>query len=221
MSTNEGRGDRHPLREIRGRTVAMPQAHVDTDRIIPARFLTTTVRAGLGRHLFADWRFDAAGHPRPGFPLHHPEAQGATVLVAGENFGCGSSREHAVWALVDHGFRAVISTSFADIFRHNALENGLLPAIVPPAIHRRLLATAGAEVTLDVAAAELRLADGTCCAFPLDPFARHCLLHGIDALGYLLSQEEPIARYERCTGERGAHLPGRHEDAPSFEAVLP
>jgi 3-isopropylmalate/(R)-2-methylmalate dehydratase small subunit len=191
---------RQPLREVRGRTAVLPQANVDTDRIIPARFLTTTVRGGLGQHLFADWRFGAAGEARPEFPLHRPEARGATVLVAGENFGCGSSREHAVWALLDFGFRAVVSTSFADIFRQNALKNGLLPVAVDEATHRRLLESAGQEVVADVAGGELRLASGHTCAFPLDPFARHCLLHGLDELGYLLAQEEAIGSYEAAAG---------------------
>jgi 3-isopropylmalate/(R)-2-methylmalate dehydratase small subunit len=159
------------------------------------------VRGGLGQHLFADWRFGAAGEARPDFPLHRPEARGATVLVAGENFGCGSSREHAVWALLDFGFHAVVATSFADIFRHNALKNGLLPVVVDEPAHRRLVATAGQEVVVDVVAGELRLPDGTACPFPLDPFARHCLLHGLDELGYLLAQQAAIAGFEAAAGE--------------------
>ena len=189
---------RPPLRRLQGRTAVLAQPHIDTDRIIPARFLTTTGRRGLGRHLFADWRFDANGRPRPEFPLHRPEAQGAVVLVAGENFGCGSSREHAVWALLDFGFAAVVSSAFGDIFRQNALKNGLLPIVVPPALHRRLLAGAGEEVAIDVAAAELRLADGEATKFPLDPFARQCLLQGIDELGHLLREEEAIAAFEEA-----------------------
>jgi 3-isopropylmalate/(R)-2-methylmalate dehydratase small subunit len=192
---------RQPLRQVRGTTVALEQANVDTDRIIPARFLTTIARSGLGRHLFADLRYDTGGTPRPDFPLHRPEAQGATVLVAGENFGCGSSREHAVWALQDYGFRAVVSASFADIFRQNALKNGLLPVAVSPEVHRRLLAAPGQEVLVDVAAATLQLADDSVCSFPLDPFARHCLLQGVDELGYLLAQEEAIGAYEEQAGE--------------------
>jgi 3-isopropylmalate/(R)-2-methylmalate dehydratase small subunit len=187
---------RQPLRRLAGRTAVLPQPNIDTDRIIPARFLTTTVRSGLGRHLFHDWRFDGAGRPRPEFPLHAPAAQGAVVLVAGDNFGCGSSREHAVWALLDFGFGAVVSSSFGDIFRQNAVKNGLLPVSVDVAFHRRLLASPGVEVTVDVAAAELRLDDGTVAAFPLDPFARHCLLHGIDEMGYLLGEGEAIRRFE-------------------------
>ena len=204
---------RSPLREVRGRTAVLPQANVDTDRIIPARFLTTTVRSGLGQHLFADWRFGAAGEARPECPLHRPEARGATVLVAGENFGCGSSREHAVWALLDFGFRAVISTSFADIFRRNALENGLLAVRVDEETHRSLLASGGEEVVADVAAGELRLANGATCPFPLDPFARHCLLHGLDELGYLLAQEEAIVGYEARAG-----APPRERE-PAWAAV--
>ena len=187
---------RQPLRTLCGRTAALPLSNIDTDRIIPARFLTTTARGGLGRHLFADLRFDGAGRPRPEFALHRPEAQGALVLVTGENFGCGSSREHAVWALLDFGFRAVVSASFGDIFRQNALKNGLLPVVVDAATHQRLLATPGEEVAIDVATATLRSGDGTVVTFPIDPFAQQCLLHGVDEMGYLLSQEESIARFE-------------------------
>jgi 3-isopropylmalate/(R)-2-methylmalate dehydratase small subunit len=199
---------RVPLRRITGRTVALAQAHIDTDRIIPARFLTTTVRGGLGRHLFADWRFDADGRPARDFPLNRPEARGASVLVTGENFGCGSSREHAVWALLDFGFRAVVAPSFGDIFRQNALKNGLVPVVVPPAAHGRLLVASGEEVTIDLEACALSTRDGApdgeTVRFPLDPFARHCLLAGVDEMGYLVGQEEAIASFEagRARGAR-------------------
>jgi len=195
---SEGNWAGQPLRRVVGRTAVLAQPHIDTDRIIPARFLTTTVRGDLGRHLFADWRFDGDGRARPEFALNRPEAEGAVVLVTGDNFGCGSSREHAVWALRDFGFQAVVSTSFSDIFRQNALKNGLLPVAIDVVTHRRLLAAPGVEVEIDVAAAELRLADGSGTPFPLDPFARHCLLHGIDELGYLVAQDEAIARFERA-----------------------
>jgi 3-isopropylmalate/(R)-2-methylmalate dehydratase small subunit len=169
---------------------------VDTDQIIPARFLKGTTRSGLGQGLFADRRYGADGQPRPDFPLNRPEAAGAPVLVTGRNFGCGSSREHAPWALVAYGFRAVISVSFADIFRGNALKNGLLPVVVPKEVHERLAAAPGATVTIDLEAQEIALGDGTRTRFPVDPFARHCLLEGIDEMQFLLSQEAAIAAYE-------------------------
>jgi 3-isopropylmalate/(R)-2-methylmalate dehydratase small subunit len=169
---------------------------VDTDQIIPARFLTTTGREGLGRALFADWRFDAAGLPRPEFVLNRPEAAGCAILVAGSNFGCGSSREHAPWALLDFGIRAVISTSIADIFFSNALKNGLLPVRVEAATHELLLANPGAEIEIDLELTTLSLPDGGRASFPIEPFARHCLLNGVDELGHLLSQYAAIAAYE-------------------------
>ena len=186
-----------PLVRFRARTVALPAADVDTDQIIPARFLKGTTRDGLGRNLFADWRYDDAGRPRPDFVLNRPEAEGARVLVAGHNFGCGSSREHAVWALTDFGFRAVVSTGFADIFRNNALKNGLLPVQLDARAHARLMAEAGAEVEVDLEGLSLALPDGTRASFPIDPFARHCLLEGFDALDFLLAQEPAIAAHER------------------------
>jgi 3-isopropylmalate/(R)-2-methylmalate dehydratase small subunit len=174
----------------------MPQTNIDTDQIIPARFLTTTTREGLGKHLFADWRYDARGTARAEFVLNRPEAQGCQILVAGRNLGCGSSREHAPWALLDHGFRAVVSTEIADIFRNNCLKNGLLPVVVDETTARWLLEHPGAEVEIDIEARELRCAAGV-ASFPLDAFARFCLLHGVDELGYLLSQEAHIEAYER------------------------
>jgi 3-isopropylmalate/(R)-2-methylmalate dehydratase small subunit len=185
-----------PLKTIVSRTVVLPIDNVDTDQIIPARFLKGTTKSGLGEKLFSDWRYDAQGGRKADFVLNRPEAQGAAVLVAGDNFGCGSSREHAPWALVDYGFRAVVSTSIADIFRNNALKNGLLPIVVEPALHRRLLAEPGAAVTVSLEEQTLRLSDGTTANFSVDPFARYCLLNGVDELAFLLSAEAEIARFE-------------------------
>jgi 3-isopropylmalate/(R)-2-methylmalate dehydratase small subunit len=185
-----------PIRAFRSKTVVLPIENIDTDQIIPARFLKVTSKVGIGKHLFADWRYDAAGGPRTEFVLNQPQAEGAAVLVAGDNFGCGSSREHAPWALVDYGFRAVVSTSIADIFRNNALKNGLLPVVVDTATHAKLLATPGLSVTVSLEEQTLALPDGTKATFPIDSFARYCLLHGVDELGFLLSQEEAIASYE-------------------------
>jgi 3-isopropylmalate/(R)-2-methylmalate dehydratase small subunit len=184
---------------ITSRTVVLPVENVDTDQIIPARFLKATSKVGLGAHLFADWRFDATGQPKPDFVLNRPEAQAAprpTILVAGDNFGCGSSREHAPWALYDYGIRAVVSTSIADIFRNNALKNGIVPVVVAPAVHAKLLADAGGEATISVADQTLTLRDGTKTTFPIDPFARYCLLNGVDELEFLLSQGDAIAAFE-------------------------
>ena len=186
-----------PIRAFSSRYVVLPIDNVDTDQIIPARFLKVTSKAGLGEKLFADWRYDAGGRPRPEFVLNQPQAQGARVLVAGDNFGCGSSREHAPWALYDYGFRAVVSTSIADIFRNNSLKNGLLPISVEPAVQQRLLAAGGGELTVDLEAQTLTLPDGSAARFPIDPFARYCLLQGIDELDFLRSQEDAIAAYER------------------------
>ena len=176
--------------------VLLSAENVDTDQIIPARFLKATSKVGLGTKLFADWRFAADGKPKPDFVLNQPAAAGAAVLVAGDNFGCGSSREHAPWALYDYGFRAVVSTSIADIFRSNSLKNGLLPVVVDAAAHAQLLAAPGAEVTVSVADQTLTLPDGSKVTFPIDPFARYCLLHGVDELEFLLTQEDAIAAFE-------------------------
>jgi 3-isopropylmalate/(R)-2-methylmalate dehydratase small subunit len=184
------------MKAVTSKTVLLPIENVDTDQIIPARFLKVTTKAGLGEKLFSDWRYDATGQPKPDFVLNRPEAQGARVLVAGDNFGCGSSREHAPWALHDYGFRAVVSTSIADIFKNNALKNGLLPVVVDAKTHAALLASPGAEVTVDLEARSLRLPDGTTVGFPIDPFARYCLLNGVDELAFLQSQEDAIAAYE-------------------------
>ena len=188
-------------------TVAWPADDVDTDQVIPARFLKGTARSGWGEHLFADRRYDAEGRPRPEFPLNRPEAKGARVLVAGRNFGCGSSREHAVWALQGYGFQAVIALSFADIFRGNALKNGLLPVAVDESAYARLLSAPGSAVTVDLEAQKLTLADGTGASFVIDPFARYCLLNGIDELQFLLGQEEAVEAYERRTGPLSGGIP--------------
>jgi 3-isopropylmalate/(R)-2-methylmalate dehydratase small subunit len=185
------------LTHIRSKTVVLPQTDVDTDQIMPARFLTTTTREGLGKAAFADWRFDDNGNPVPDFPLNQPGAADSEVLVAGNNFGCGSSREHAPWGLVDFGFHAVISTQFADIFRNNSLKNGLVPIVIDTETHDWLLDNPGAEVEIDVAAATLTLPDGRCIKFPLDDFSQHCLLEGIDQLGYLISKEAEISKFEQ------------------------
>jgi 3-isopropylmalate/(R)-2-methylmalate dehydratase small subunit len=181
---------------IKSRTVVLPVENVDTDQIIPARFLKATSKVGLGTKLFADWRFAADGQPKTDFVLNQPAAAGAAVLIAGDNFGCGSSREHAPWALVDYGFRAVVSTSIADIFRNNSLKNGLVPIVVDKASHAKLLATPGAEVTISVEDQTLALPDGTKVEFPIDPFARYCLLNGVDELEFLLSQDAAISAFE-------------------------
>jgi 3-isopropylmalate/(R)-2-methylmalate dehydratase small subunit len=185
-----------PIDVIRSPTVVMVETNVDTDQIIPARFLTTTSRDGLGRHLFADHRFDAAGDLRDDFVLNRPQADGCQILIAGDNFGCGSSREHAPWALLDFGIRVVISTAIADIFRSNALRNGLLAIVVEPDAHRCLLATPGAEVCVDLRAGTVSLPDGSQARFEIEGFARHCLLEGIDPLGYLLGRQAEIRAYE-------------------------
>jgi 3-isopropylmalate/(R)-2-methylmalate dehydratase small subunit len=195
-----------PFKTLTSHIVAIPVENIDTDQIIPARFLKTTSKAGLGRHLFADWRYNADGTPRPDFVLNRPEAQGARILLAGDNFGCGSSREHAPWALMDFGFRAVVSTSFADIFRNNALKNGLLPVIVDADTHRQLFSLAtnsrpsgdesNTEITIDLASRSLYLPDGQQVTFPIDEFSKTCLLEGIDQLGYLRKQEAHIVVYE-------------------------
>jgi 3-isopropylmalate/(R)-2-methylmalate dehydratase small subunit len=182
---------------IRSRTVVLPASNIDTDQIIPARFLTTTTRTGLGTQLFSDWRYAPDGSPKGDFVLNQPQAAGCQVLVGGRNFGCGSSREHAPWALLDYGFRAVISTEIADIFRNNSLMNGLLPIVVDDTTSAWLIANPGSEVTIDLATTTLQLANGVSVNFPIDPFARYCLLNGVDELGFLLQQAERIAAYEQ------------------------
>lgn len=189
-----------PIRIIRSRTVVIASTNIDTDQLMPARFLTTTTREGLGQHLFADWRYDAAGQPIASFVLNQPEAQGCQILVAGRNIGCGSSREHAPWGLYDYGFRAVVSTEIADIFRNNSLKNGLVPVVVDEATHAWLIANPGAEISIDLESRTLRLPDGREVAFPLENFARYCLLNGVDETGYLLSQMPAIEAYEQRIG---------------------
>jgi 3-isopropylmalate/(R)-2-methylmalate dehydratase small subunit len=185
------------ITRITSRTVVLPQTDIDTDQIMPARFLTILDKAGLGKALFADWRYDDNEQPLADFPLNQPGAAESQVLVAGNNFGCGSSREHAPWGLVDFGFRAVISTQIADIFRNNALKNGLVPIIVDDDTHQWLIDNPGAEVAVDVEAATLTLPDGRVLEFPIDGFSQHCLLEGIDQLGYLLGKDEAITRFEQ------------------------
>ena len=195
-----------PLTTLSATCVVLAVDNVDTDQIIPARFLKTTERRGLGTHLFADWRYDEHGEPRPDFILNRPEARDAEILIAGRNFGCGSSREHAPWALMDFGFRAVVSTGFADIFRNNALKIGLLPVTLTPASHERLVAlvtTAPAtRLTLDLAAQTATVPSAFEERFPIDAFAKHCLLRGVDQLGFLLQAEAAISDYERSHPSR-------------------
>jgi 3-isopropylmalate/(R)-2-methylmalate dehydratase small subunit len=185
-----------PLQRVRSKTVVIASTNIDTDQIIPARFLTTTTKEGLGKQLFADWRYLADGTANPNFVLNQPEAREARVLVAGRNFGCGSSREHAPWALLDYGIRAVISTEIADIFKSNALKNGLLPITVDDTTSQWLIDHPGAAVDIDLATARLTLPTGVSTSFPIEAFARHCLLNGIDELGYLRSKLEQIESYE-------------------------
>jgi 3-isopropylmalate/(R)-2-methylmalate dehydratase small subunit len=185
-----------PIKTIRSRTAVLPLSNIDTDQIIPARFLRSTSREGFGKHLFSEWRYDESGAPRADFVLNKPEARGCSILVAGHNFGCGSSREHAPWALTDYGFRAVVSTEFADIFRNNSLKNGLVPVLVDEPTALWLIDHPGVEVTVDVETSTLCLPDGRRVTFPLEPFARYCLMNGVDELGFLLSKNAAIADYE-------------------------
>jgi 3-isopropylmalate/(R)-2-methylmalate dehydratase small subunit len=192
-----------PIQTFQSRYAVLPSQNIDTDQIIPARFLKVTTRSGLGQWAFADWRYDAAGAPKSDFVLNRPAAQGVKILVVGDNFGCGSSREHAPWALYDFGFRAIISTSIADIFRNNSIKNGLLPIVVDERMHRALLDAAAvnadgtsAQVTVDLQAQTVELQGGPSCTFPIDAFAKHCLLTGVDELGFLLSQADGLAAFE-------------------------
>jgi len=181
---------REKVRRFESTTVVLPTENIDTDQIIPARFLTTTTRHGLGEALFADWR------ARPDFALNQPQAKGARVLVAGRNFGCGSSREHAVWALADYGFQAVIATEIADIFKRNATKNGLLPIVLDAASHARLAEKSGASVAIDLERQTVSLPGGGEARFALEPFARYCLMEGVDELEFLLAQEPAIQEFE-------------------------
>jgi 3-isopropylmalate/(R)-2-methylmalate dehydratase small subunit len=185
-----------PLERVHSKTVVIGSSNIDTDQIIPARFLTTTTKEGLGKQLFADWRYLADGAVNPDFILNQAQASGCQILVAGRNFGCGSSREHAPWALIDYGIRAVISTEIADIFKSNALKNGLLPITVDDATAQWLLDHPGAEVDIDLTTARVTLPTGVATTFPIEAFARHCLVNGTDELGYLRSKLDLIERYE-------------------------
>jgi 3-isopropylmalate/(R)-2-methylmalate dehydratase small subunit len=189
-----------PFQNFQTRLVPLPVNNIDTDQIIPARFLKTTSKQGLDKQLFCDWRYDEQGNPKPDFILNQPQAAGAHILLAGDNFGCGSSREHAPWALTQFGFRAVISTSFADIFKGNALKNSLLPIVVPADIHADLFALVAkdpaAQVKVDLSSQILILPDGRAVEFPVDPFSKHCLLEGVDELGYIVTNEAAIAAFE-------------------------
>jgi 3-isopropylmalate/(R)-2-methylmalate dehydratase small subunit len=186
-----------PFTNFESRLVKLPMNNIDTDQIIPARFLKTTSKTGLDKHLFYDWRYTASGEPNPEFILNKPESQGALVLLAGDNFGCGSSREHAPWALTQFEFRAVISTSFADIFRQNSLKNSLLPIVVPTEVHAALFAAPlEATVQIDLAKQTLTTPDGRAVEFLIDEFSKHCLIEGVDELGYILQRDPAIAAYE-------------------------
>ena len=182
--------------KIESKIAVLPIDNVDTDQIIPARYLKSISKDGLGEGLFRDWRLNADGSPKPDFVLNQPEAKGIQILVTGDNFGCGSSREHAPWALVQCGIRAVISTSFADIFKGNSLKNQLLPVVVPADAHAELLKSPWAVVKIDLAGQTLTLPSGRAIQFPIDAFAKQCLLEGVDELGYMLHQEPAIAAFE-------------------------
>jgi len=181
---------------LTSRSVVLRQSNIDTDQIIPARFLSTTERAGLGKHAFNDWRWQADGSPNPDFAFNQAQNAGRQILLAGANFGCGSSREHAPWALADLGLRAIVSSQIADIFRNNSLKNGLLPIVLDEAIVQALMQHPDDELTVDIEARELRTPNGEVHPFPLDAFARTCLLEGVDELGYLLLRNPQISKYE-------------------------
>jgi len=189
-----------PIKSFTAKIVALPIQDIDTDQIIPARYLRTIDKAGLGDGLFADWRYNGDGSPKPDFVLNRPDVQGAQILVAGNNFGCGSSREHAPWALQGYGFKAVISTSFANIFNNNSLKNGLLPIVVDQETYYQLVSLfeedPATAVTVDLASQTLTLPGGQQVSFPIDPFTKHCLLNGVDQMGFLLGEEPEIAAYE-------------------------
>ena len=189
-----------PVKQIRSKTVVIPFDDIDTDQIIPARFLTTTTKEGLGKQLFFDWRYNPDGSTKPEFVLTKPENKGAAILIGGHNFGCGSSREHAPWALVGWGLRAIVAPSFADIFKQNAMKNGLLPVAVDAAFHASLLdarrANPAARLAVDLPAQTVSLVGGPSARFEIDPFAKECLVNGVDELGYLLARLEDIQRYE-------------------------
>lgn len=185
---------------LTSRLAPLPIENIDTDQIIPARYLKATDKNGMGDALFSDWRYNPDGTPKPGFLLNDTKYQGAKILVAGDNFGCGSSREHAPWALTGYGFQAVISTSFADIFRNNALKNGLLPIIVDAETHKSLFnlveESPAAEITIDLVSQSVSLPGGQSFTFPIDLFSKTCLLKGVDQLGYIMGFEDEIATFE-------------------------
>jgi 3-isopropylmalate/(R)-2-methylmalate dehydratase small subunit len=184
------------FKALKSKSVVLRETNIDTDQIIPARFLSTTERTGLGKHAFNDWRRQTDGSPNPGFPFNQPENAGRSILLAGRNFGCGSSREHAPWALTDLGLRAVISSEIADIFRNNSLKNGLLPIVLDEEIVQSLMQRPDDELVVDIATRELRAPDGSVFSFPLDAFAQTCLIEGVDEMGYLLARHSDIATYE-------------------------
>ena len=189
---------------LTSRIVPLHVNDIDTDQIIPARFLKATDKEGMGEALFADWRYQSDGTARGEFVLNNPAYKGAQILLVGNNFGCGSSREHAPWALIGYGFRAVISTSFADIFRNNSLKNGLLPVIVDNDIHASLFdlveEAPSATITIELSDQTITLPDGRKVSFPIDGFSKSCLLKGVDELGYILGFEKQISEYERAKG---------------------
>ena len=184
------------IKTFSANTVNLPNEDIDTDQIIPARFLTRQTTDGIGECLFADWRFDKSGKPNEDFILNQPESTDAGILVAGNNFGCGSSREHAAWSLLDYGFRAVVSTSFADIFQNNSLKNGLITIVVDLETHEWLIEHPATELTVDLENTEIILENGKAISFPIDSFARYCLLQGVDQLGYILKYDSEITAYE-------------------------
>ena len=184
------------IKKFSARTVNLPNEDIDTDQIIPARFLTRQTTDGIGECLFADWRFDKSGRPKEDFILNQPESSDAEILVAGNNFGCGSSREHAAWSLLDYGFRAIISTSFADIFQNNSLKNGLITIVVDLETHKWLLEHPATTLIVDLDNTQICLENGKVISFPIDSFARYCLLNGVDQLGYLLNHDSEISAYE-------------------------
>ncbi|HLI17161.1 MAG TPA: 3-isopropylmalate dehydratase small subunit [Rhodanobacteraceae bacterium] len=186
-----------PVTRIHSRTAVLADENIDTDRIIPARFLTTTTCEGLGRHCFNDWRYLPDGSNNPAFPLNHSEGKDCAILVAGRNFGCGSSREHAPWALLDYGIRAVLSSEIADIFRNNALKNGLVAIVIGANEHRWLLDNPGIDLSIDVREQAITLPGGNVLHFELEPFARHCLLEGVDQMGFLLQHADAIGAFEQ------------------------
>jgi 3-isopropylmalate/(R)-2-methylmalate dehydratase small subunit len=195
-----------PIQKFSGRMVALPINDIDTDQIIPARYLKVTDKNGLGQACFSDWRYEGDGSPKADFPLNQPQHQGASVLIGGHNFGCGSSREHAPWALMGAGFKAVISTYFADIFKGNSLKNGLLPVIVDEETHKQLISLAQedptAEVSVDLESQTVTLPDGRSVQFPVDAFSRYCLLNGVDQMGFLLGLDPSIVTYEQANPPR-------------------